>query len=189
MLRFVVVLFSIQVHVLFAQIGEQNRELILKVLLSEAVEPYVFFDYENCIWRGPYQLGGGRYAFICPDSTFQNIYPGIIDEFPYSIETDGLLELKKIYSDDSSRGVYARRIISSGVLYIIFTEIKIDSNLAEIDLYTTSLFDRASFKGHYFQVKSRLCIRKGKWKVESIDVKSIDWRKTFEPLYLSKPKH
>ena len=179
--------FSAMVQTLTAQISEQARTAILTVLLSDKVEQRAFFDYDSGTWNGSYQLKGGRYAFIYPDSTFQKIYPGIMAEFSYSVLTDSLLELRKIYRD-SLRGVYAKRIIPFGILFTVFTRIEIDSKLCRIDLYTTSLFDRASFKEHYAQVQSTLFKKDGKWVIESCTVKSIAWRKTFEAIQLPKRK-
>jgi hypothetical protein len=92
---------------LIAQIPDETREALVSVMTSPQVEPRVFYSYPDGTWNGAFQLKGGRYAFVCPDTTFQKVYPGILDEFPYSIATDSLLGMKKLFQD-SVKKIYVK---------------------------------------------------------------------------------
>jgi len=180
------VVLSLTTCAVSAQISDRARDAIITILLSNAVERCVFFDYPPGTWNGAHQLTGGRYAFIPPDTTFLKIYPNIREELPYTVRTDSLVYVKKIYSD-TLRGIYVQGILAAGYLFTVFTKLEVNSSRAEIDFFTTSLFDRASFKENYVQVQSTLVRRGNKWVIETCHLEKINWRKMFEPTYF-KPK-
>lgn len=153
------------------QISDSEAIVIRTVLLAEEVSEKVFYYYED-EWRGAGQLGIGTFAFVCPDSTFQKLYKGILDEFPY---TDSITYKIKFYKD-TTRAIFIDGIIAFE-LFIVFTEIEIASETAEVSFFTTSRFNQERFRDQYVQVTSDLYKVDGKWKVLNCRIKPIKWTK------------
>jgi hypothetical protein len=62
---------------------------------------------------------------------------------------------------------------------VVFQKIDIDGEIAKIDLFTTSILERAYLAEHYADVSATLRKRNGKWVLTSCKVMSIPWRKYF----------
>jgi hypothetical protein len=152
------------------------------LLLHDKIAKEIFLQYDERDWSGYYALPPGTYAFICPDTTFQKIYPSILEEFPHAIATDGLIYQKAFYRD-SVKGVYIDGSFGPQQ-NIVFTKIKVDSDTAEIEFFTTAWFNLIRFDNTYVSVMASLRKKDGQWFVENCKVKRIEWREYFKKRYI-----
>ena len=172
----IALLFSLLFYgqVASAQIPDSVASAIQTLLLQKEISEKIFFYYDK-EWNGSYHLGSGTYAFICPDTTFQRVYKGIIGEFPHTMRTDGLLYKRNFYKD-SVRAIYINGIMAFE-LYIVFTDISVTSDSASISFFTTSSRELDRFMDRYVNIKGRLVKKQGQWSVVDFDIKPSKWRK------------
>lgn len=171
-------------HFAVGQISDNVACAIRALLLEEKVSKKIFFKYDDRDWRGAYKLPPGNYAFICPDTTFQKAYKGILNEFPYTIATDGLLNLRKFYKD-STRAIYINGGIVSE-LCVVFKKIEVNQETATIIFFTTSLGNQIRFEDRNVLVTGHLRSIGGRWKVEKCELKAIAWVEYFKRTYFRK---
>jgi len=176
----ITICFTFLNALVFGQISDTTASAIKALLLHEKVAEKIFFEYDV---QG--SMPAGNYAFICPDTTFQRVYKGILDEFPYSLATDGLIYKRKFYAD-SVRAIYVNGILDFS-LYIVFRKISVTAQTADIVFFTTSGFDKERFKGRYVTVTGHLRFEDGKWLVRTAKIEKTGWveyfkMKTLRPL-------
>lgn len=173
-MKFIILTYlSIFSSIATAQITDDSREVIKKTLLDDSIRQKVFFTYDGSEWRGAFQLSAGTYAFIVPDTTFQKIYKGILQEFPYSIKTDGLLSMRRLYSD-STRTIYISGRVGPE-LCIVFRKIEIKSDSAIIEFFTTSFGNQKRFDERYIAGTAHLQKSNGMWHVKESKIQRIHW--------------
>ena len=128
------------------QMPDSTKNIIQTILLDKEVSEKIFFYYQG-EWIGEGVLSSGNYAFICPDTTFQKMHPGILNEFPY---TDNPIYKVKFYND-STKAIYINGVIGFE-LFIVFKEISINAQTAKISFFTTSRINQKRFKKKYVNV-------------------------------------
>lgn len=126
-----------QLNVAVAQMDSVATNAILTLILSKPVSEKIFVEYPNGRWNGAFDLPGGSYVFIPPNSILRAVYPTILNEMPYTTGTDGgLLNMRTMYRD-SIRGIFITQIVGFE-LFTVFERIQIEGNTSEINFFTTS---------------------------------------------------
>jgi len=161
-----------------AQIDVQTKEAIIAVLLSKSVSDKIFVDYPEGTWVGAFSPKGGRYAFIVPNRTLQSVYPTILNEMPFTTSTDGLLNMRKLYSD-SVQSIFITQEVP-GKLITVLEQIQVDSDTAHIELITTSYRDKKDYKDKYIRVYSKLIRANDQWTITELNVDQILWTDYFK---------
>lgn len=165
--------FAIPINLL-GQIPDASRSAITTLLTSEEVADKVFVDYPEGTWgKTTFVLNAGRYAFVFADSVFQKVYIGIAEMLPYTMATDGLLNMKEFYKE-SGRAIYIKKALNFE-LFTVFTKLDIGDREAEISLFTTSIEKESSFARNYVRVDGRLSLSSGVWKVVACKIVEIEW--------------
>src|SRR5260221_6413772 len=109
-------------HSAFAQISDNVAGALKALISTREVASKIFFEYSEG-GEKPWALPPGKYAFIAPDTTFQKVYNGILDEFPYSVVTDGYV-YKRIFFVDTSGSAYINCAINFELL-VVFEKISV----------------------------------------------------------------
>jgi hypothetical protein len=172
-------------HIASGQISDTVANAIKALLLNDQVSDKIFIRFEQPN-PGRYLLPSGTYSFICPDTTFQKVYKGILDEFPHTIATGSLLSKRKFYGD-SDRAIYINGT-TDYTPYIIFKEISVSRESARIVFFTTSIRREEKYKENYVLVTGLLHRQNEKWEVRKCDVKRIDWVDYFRREYVKRRK-
>jgi hypothetical protein len=177
-LRLIVILMLATFHVpIWAQIKPDHADAIKALLLHKDLVDHIFFYYDTSDWRGDFFPPPGNYAFIHPDTNFQKIYPNIINEFPNTLNTDGIL-YKRTFYRGGHRGIFINGT-ASVELEVVFTEINIGANEARINFLTTAWMNFDKFRGKYIEGGATLRKKGGHWYVKKITIKKIPWRAYF----------
>ena len=169
-------------HVALGQMSDETENSIKALLLEDKVAEKIFFKYDN--YQGLYTLPPGNYAFICPDTTFQKVYRGILSEFPNTIASDSLLYMRKFYRDQA-RGIYINGNYGYE-LWIVFKEISIGDEAAKIVLFTTSAVREEKYQNRYVLVTAHLSNKNNQWRVSKHEIKPIEWVELFKKKYYKK---
>lgn len=161
-----------------AQIDPMVKDALIAVLLSKSVSDRIFVDYPEDMWSGAFRPKGGMYAFLTPNRTLRSVYPTILDEMPYTISTDGLLDMRIFYRD-SIRSVFITPDMP-GKLVTVLEKIQIHSDTAQIDLFTTSYREKNEYKNKYVRVKSNLIRANDQWSITELNIDDIPWTEYFK---------
>jgi hypothetical protein len=167
-----IIILCLFANIAHAQISDQVAQAIKTLLLDGKISEKIFVEYNQS--GGLHELPPGKYAFICPDTTFQKVYLGILRELTYSIKTDSLL-YKKTFYRDSTQSIYINGRIGYE-LWIVFQNISVDENSANISFFTTSFRNEQLFRDKYVDVVGRLVKDESGWRIVKREIKAIEWK-------------
>lgn len=177
-LALILLVFFFNILTANAQMDVEAREAIATLLLSKPIADKVFVTYPEGAYQGPFQLSAGTYAFIPPNTTFRTVYPTILEEMPYSIDSDGLVDMKKLYAD-SSRGIYIS-MVPGFELFTVFQKIEVRPDTICMEFITTSGREKKIYNDKYVKVNAILIKRHEKWVITTCDIKKIAWTNYFK---------
>lgn len=164
----------LNVHLAIAQISDNAYAAIITVLNSRDIIEKIYIQYDGrTIGTGSYELGPGKYAFLCPNNEFAKTYVGIRKLLPYTMSTDSLLATKKFYKD-REKAIYVRSS-AAFELFIAFTKLDISENEAHVSFFTTSLQEEPAYRVNYVKVYSKLIKKDDVWVAVKEEVDSIGW--------------
>ena len=143
------------------------RDIVKKVFYHKKVCHKVFSDYQG-LGGPPHALPDGRYAFIFPDTTFQKIYPDILERLSlswgterklftitYIMEPDGIVFIKNDTEKNQKKS-------------ILFDLISISKKEAYIIFHTYWVWELRGENRPKEKFKCSLVNKKGQWKIKKI---------------------
>jgi hypothetical protein len=173
----VLILFA-NLPIAVAQMDPAAKDAILTLLLSKPVSEKIFVNYPEGTWIGAFGLPGGNYVFIPPNRILRSVYPTILNEMPYTISTDSLLNMRTLYRD-SIHGVFISQTASFR-LFTVFEEIELHLDSACIKFITTSQRDKEQYRDKYIAVKSKMIRTGDRWSIVELDIEPRPWTDYFK---------